>query len=201
MIQYRKAGCLLSAITLRAGIQHAQPKLAESITTFFDIGQTAAWKNAPHTYTESVEKDHGRLEIRRCWAFNQLDCLAEPGQWPDLKMFGVIEAERTINGKTSSERRLYIGSIPADAHALANAVRAHWGIENRVHWCLDVALNDDQMRARVKNAGANLAIVRRLVLNLFRLDPSKRKGGIRTRRILAASSDSYRQTLLGFSDI
>lgn len=178
-------------------VKDNQPKLAESITTFFDIGQTEGWKNTPHTYAESVEKDHGRLEVRRCWAFDQLDCLAEPSQWPDLKMFGVIEAERTINGKTSCERRLYIGSIAPDANALANVVRAHWGIENRVHWCLDVALNDDQMRARVKNAGANLAIVRRLVLNLFRLDTSKRKGGIHTRRILAASSDSYRETLLG----
>lgn len=182
-------------------VKDNQPKLAESITTFFDIAQAEGWKNTPHTYTESVEKDHGRLELRRCWAFDQLDCLADPHQWADLKMFGVIEAERTINGKTSRERRLYIGSIAPEASALANVVRAHWGIENRVHWCLDVALNDDQMRAREKNAGANLAIVRRLVLNLFRLDTSKRKGGIHTRRILAASSDSYREALLGFAAI
>ncbi len=157
--------------------------------------------NTPHAYTESVEKDHGRLEIRRCWAFDQLDCLSEPQQWADPRMFGVIEAERTINGKTSRERRLYNGSIAPDAGALANVVRAHWGNENRAHWCLDVALNDDQMRACVKNAEVNLAIVRRLVLNLFRLDTSKRKGGIRTRRILAASSDSYRETLLSLAGI
>jgi len=181
-------------------VKDNQPKLAESITTFFEIGQAEGWKHTAHTYTESVEKDHGRLEIRRCWAFDQLDCLSAPQQWADLKMFGVIEAERTIDGKTSWERRLYIGSIAPDASALADVVRAHWGIENRVHWCLDVALNDDQMRARVKNAGANLAIVRRLVLNLFRLDKS-RKGGIHTRRILAASSDSYRESLLGFASI
>ncbi|MFY9329494.1 MAG: ISAs1 family transposase [Georgfuchsia sp.] len=181
-------------------VKDNQPKLAESITSFFDIGQAAAWKNTPHTYTESVEKDHGRLEVRRCWAFTQLECLSTPEQWTDLKMFGVIEAERTINGETSHERRLYISSIAPDASALANVVRAHWGIENRVHWCLDVALNDDQMRARVKNAGANLAIIRRLVLNLFRLDKS-RKGGIHTRRILAASSDSYRETLLGLDSV
>ena len=116
-------------------------------------------------------------------------------------MFGVIEGERTINGKTSFDRRLYIGSIAPEAAVLANAVRAHWGIENSVHWCLDVALNDDQMRARIKNAGANLAIICRLVLNLFRLDMSRRKGGIHTRRILAASSDSYRANLLGLEGI
>jgi predicted transposase YbfD/YdcC len=181
-------------------VKDNQPKLAESIATFFDIGQTEQGKNTPHTYTESVEKDHGRWEVRRCWAFTQLECLAAPQQWADLKMFGVIEAERTINGKTSHERRLYIGSIAPEASILAHVVRAHWAIENRVHWCLDVALNDDQMRARVKNAGANLAIVRRLVLNLFRLDKS-RKAAIHTRRILAASSDSYREALLGLDSV
>jgi predicted transposase YbfD/YdcC len=182
-------------------VKDNQPKLAESIKTFFEIGQAEGWKHTPYTFDESVEKDHGRLEVRRCWAFSQLDCLSEPQQWPDLKMFGVVEAERTINGKTSCERRLYIGSIAPDAVILGNAVRAHWGIENRVHWCLDVALNDDQMRARTKNAGANFAIVRRLVLNLFRLDTSKKKGGIYTRRILAASSDAYRASLLGLKGI
>ena len=104
---------------------------------------------------------------------------------------------RLTNGTTSSERRLYIGSIAPDACILANAVRAHWGVENQVHWCLDVAFKDDQMRAREKNAGVNLATIRRLVLNLFRLDKSPRKGGIYNRRILAASSDSYRASLLG----
>lgn len=74
-------------------------------------------------------------------------------------------------------------------------------MENSVHGCLDVALNDDQMRARTRNAGANLAIIRRLVLNLLRLDTSKRKGGIHTRRILAAFSDSYRAKLLGLEGI
>lgn len=183
-------------------VKDNQPKLAESIATFFEIGTAENWKDTPHTYTESVEKDHGRLEVRRCWAFDQLNCLSEPRQWTDLKMFGVIETERTINNEaTSFERRLYIGSIEPDAAVLAGAVRAHWGIENRVHWCLDVALNDDQMRARVKNAGANLAIIRRLVLNLFRTDKSKRKVGIPTKRILAASSDSYREALLGLGEI
>lgn len=181
-------------------VKNNQPKLAKSIATFFEMGQAQGWKNTPHSYFESIEKNHGRQEVRRCWAFDQLECLSHPGQWPDLKMFGVIEAERTLNGKTSLERRFYIASIAPDARQLATAVRAHWGIENQLHWCLDVALNDDQMRARVNNAGTNLAIVRRLVLNLLRTDTS-RKGSINTRRILAASSDSYREALLGLRPI
>ena len=182
-------------------VKDNQPKLADSIIDFFEVGQTAGWKNTPHSFVESVEKDHGRLEVRRCWAFTQLDCLAAPEQWPDLKTFGVIEAERTINGTTSVERRLYIGSIAPDAALLANSVRAHWGVENQVHWCLDVAFKDDQMRAREKNSGANLATLRRFVLNLFRLDKTPNQGGIYNRRILAASSDRYRAQLLGIEGI
>ena len=75
-------------------VKDNQPKLAESIMTFFEIGQAEKWKNTPCSFVESVEKDHGRLEVRRCWAFDQLDCLANPQQWPDLKTFGVIESER-----------------------------------------------------------------------------------------------------------
>ena len=140
--------------------------------------------------------------FRRCWAFTQLECLSCPEQWPDLKMFGVIVSERTVNGQTSREQRLYIGSIAPDAKLLMRAVRAHWEIENSLHWCLDVAMNDDQMRARAKNAGANLAILRRLILNLFRANPVKgKKVGIHTRRIIAASSPDDRAKLLGLKGI
>ena len=111
-------------------------------------------------------------------------------------MFGVVQSERTVKGKTSVEDRLYIGSIPVKAKSLAHAVRSHWQVENRLHWCLDVCLNDDQARARVKNSAQNLAVVRRMVLNILRLDKS-RKGGIKGRRMLACTSDRYREQLLG----
>jgi predicted transposase YbfD/YdcC len=98
--------------------------------------------------------------------------------------------------KTSTKDRLYIGSIPVQARKLAHAVRSHWEVENRLHWSLDVCLNDDQARARVKNSAQNLAAIRRMVLNILRLDKS-RKGGIKTRRLVASTSDSYREQLLG----
>jgi predicted transposase YbfD/YdcC len=157
----------------------------------------AAPEQTPHTFTETVEKSHGRLETRRCFAFTQLDCLAKPEQWPDLKSFAVIEAERWIQGKTSFERRFYISSLPADANHLARAVRDHWTVENRLHWCMDVAFADDQMRVRTRHAAHNLAILKHITLNLIRLDPVKRKGGIRARRFIAATSDRYRSELLG----
>ena len=177
-----------------------QPKLAQAIQEFFHTAQEAAWKNVAYDVFETVEKGHGRIESRRYFAFSHLDSLPAPQRWPGLSMFGVVVSERIVRGKISREQRLYIGSIAADAKLFARAVRSHWDIENRLHWCLDVCLNDDQARARVKNAARNLATVRRIVLNLFRLDNS-RKGGIKARRMLASTSDDYRAHLLGLSNV
>ena len=177
-------------------VKDNQPTLADSIREFFATGQANHWTHVRHDYYETVEKDHGRIEIRRYFAFGHLDCLANPQQWPGLTMFGVVQSERTVKGKTSTEERYYVGSIPVKAKSLAHAVRSHWEVENRLHWCLDVCLNDDQARARVKNSAQNLAIVRRMVLNILRLDKS-RKGGIKGRRMLACTSDRYREQLLG----
>ncbi|SFB63325.1 ISAs1 family transposase, partial [Azotobacter beijerinckii] len=95
------------------------------------------------------------------------------------------------------ERRYYISSLAPDAERLASAIRQHWGIENRVHWCLDVVFADDQMRARTAHAAHNLATLKRLTLNLLRQDPSQRKGSLKTRRLIASTSDDYRAELLG----
>ena len=160
-------------------VKDNQPTLADSMREFFDQFMTAP-ERTPHTFTETVEKDHGRLETRRCFAFTQLD-------W----------SERGINGKTSHERRFYISSLSAEAKRLARSVRAHWAIENRLHWCMDVAFADDQMRARSGHAAHNLAVLKHITLNLIRLDPIKRKGGIKARRFIAATSDRYRAELLG----
>jgi predicted transposase YbfD/YdcC len=173
-----------------------QPKLADSIRDFFSIFKANPAKT-PHDFAETVEKDHGRIEVRRCFAFNQLDCLHNPEQWPDLASFVVIESERTIKGKTSIEQRLYISSLTPDAARIGAAIRSHWAVENRLHWCMDVVFADDQMRARTGHAAHNLAVLKHITLNLIRLDPVKRKGGIKARRLIAATSDLYRAQLLG----
>lgn len=177
-------------------VKNNQPTLAASMRDFF-IQFQAQPERTPHMVTEQLEKDHGRLETGRCYAFDQLDCLAKPEQWPNLKSFAVIEAERCINGKTSLERRFYISSLPADARRLAQAVPAHWAAENSLHWCMDMAFADDQMRARSGHAAHNLAVLKHITLNLIRLDPIKRKGGIKASRLIAATSDRYRAQLLG----
>jgi predicted transposase YbfD/YdcC len=179
-------------------VKDNQPRLAEALRDFFAQFKTAP-ERTPHTTSETVEKDHGRLETRRCYAFDQLACLAKPEQWPGLKSFAVIESARCINGKTRIEQRFYISSLPADATRLAHAIRSHWRIENQLHWCMDVAFADDQMRARTGHAAHNLAVLKHITLNLIRLAPVQRKGGIKARRLIAATSDSYRAQLLGLA--
>ena len=177
-------------------VKDNQPRLADSMRDFFTQFQVAP-ERTPHTATETVEKNHGRIEVRRCFAFDQLDCLVKPEQWPDLRSFAVVESERCIRGKTTLERRFYLSSLPADASRLLPAIRAHWSVENRLHWCMDVAFADDQMRVRTGHAAHNLTILKHITLNLIRLDPIKRKGGIKARRFIAATSDAYREHLLG----
>ena len=180
-------------------VKDNQPRLAESIEDFWRSFRAHPATHTPHWFAETVEKDHGRLETRRCYVFDQLQCLDKPSQWKGLRCFAVLESERAINGKTACERRLYISSLAPDAQRIAHAVRAHWSVENRLHWTMDVVFNDDQMRARTKAAAHNLAVLKHITLNLIRIDPIKRKGGIKARRLIAATSDLYRTQLLGLA--
>ena len=177
-------------------VKDNQPKLAESIQDFMTAFFATPDKTR-HRFDELVEKDHGRIEIRRCYTFDQLDCLHAPGRWPDLKSFTVIVSERTIKDKTTTEQRCYISSLPANAARINAVVRQHWRIENSLHWCMDVAFNDDQMRVRTDHAAHNLAVLRQLALNAIRHAPAPCKGGIKTKRLFAASSDNYRALILG----
>lgn len=144
-----------------------------------------------------MEKDHGRLDVRRCYTFDQIDCLHAPQRWPDIQSFAGIASERTIKGKTTIEHRIYISSLPADAARLNHAVRHHCRVENSLHWCMDVVFGDDQIRARTDHAARNFAVLRHIALNLTSLAPVKRKGGLKVRRLIAATSDTYRAQLLG----
>ncbi|WP_141355174.1 ISAs1 family transposase [Zoogloea ramigera] len=146
---------------------------------------------------ESHNHGHGRDEWRRCWAFEAGDRLYKGEQWCDLKSFALVERTRTVGEKTSVERRYYISSFAPDAEKFMHAVRSHWEVENRLHWCLDVQFGDDYARARAGHVAHNLALVRHIALNLIRLNTSV-KTSIKTKRLLAATSDEFRATLLGF---
>ena len=144
---------------------------------------------------ESHNTGHGREEWRRCWAFSADYRLYKGDQWRGLHSFALVERTRRIGDRTSVERRYYIGSLAPDAEKFMRTVRSHWEVENRLHWCLDVQFGDDYARARTGHVAHNLALVRHIALNLIRLNTSV-KTSIKTKRLLAATSDEFRAALL-----
>jgi predicted transposase YbfD/YdcC len=146
----------------------------------------------------TVEKDHGRIERRRCRAIGDPAYLAfiDPDHaWPGLKSVVCIESTRRIGDAVSTEARHYLSSLPADAQRLQRVVRSHWGVENRLHWVLDLAFDEDRSRVRADHAPENLAIIRHLALNLLRRDPTRRVG-LKNARFKAALNDTYLRSIL-----
>jgi len=178
-------------------VKDNQPKLSASIQDFWRSFRAHPAAHTPHSFAQTVDKDHGRLETRRCYVFDQLQCLDQSRQWKGLRCFVVLESERSRGDQTTRQQRFYLSSLAPDAPRIARTIRSHWAIENRLHWCMDVYFNDDQMRARTKAAAHNLAVLKHITLNLIRLDQVKRKGGVKARRLIAATSDLYRAQLLG----
>ena len=173
---------------------HARARLA-----FADARAAAGTTLAPTDLdaARTVDKGHGRLEVRRCWAFGDPEYLRylDPDRaWPDLRSVALVEAERRVDGAVTVEARYYLSSLPPDAAALGQAIRRHWEVENRLHWVLDVAYREDASRARTGHAPENLAILRHLALNLLRRDPTT--GSIATKRFRAALDTTYLRTIL-----
>jgi len=145
---------------------------------------------------ETVEKDHGRFEIRRYYQSEQLDWFADRPKWEGLRSVGMVESVRQMEGKTTVERRYYLASLPLGVETFARAVRSHWGVENKVHWVMDVCFGEDQSRARAGYAAENLATLRRLALNLLKREKSKKRG-IRGKQLNASWDHAYLLRLLG----
>jgi predicted transposase YbfD/YdcC len=144
---------------------------------------------------QTVEKDHGRLETRRYYQSDQLDWFADRTKWEGLKSVGMVESIREIEGQATLERRYYLSSLALDVKTFARAVRSHWGVENKVHWVMDVCFGEDQSRARAGYAAENLATLRRLALNLLKQEKTKKRG-IRGKQLNAAWDNAYLLKLL-----
>ncbi len=141
-------------------------------------------------FHETEEAGHGREETRWYWMTETLPWPLRRVQWKGLRSMGVVEASRTVGEKYTVERRYYISSLPPDAERLAEAVRGHWGIENSLHWVLDVAFREDESRIRTGHATENMAVVRRIALNLLKQDTSV-KLGVANKRLKAAWDEHY----------
>ncbi len=175
------------------GLKGNQSKLHEAVEDFFVTAQANHFRGINYDYEEELDKAHGRLETRRYWVSDDLLSLPNTHQWKGLKSIGMVERE-CLQGKTKSlERRYFINSIPAVAKPFANAVRGHWGVENPLHWRLDVIFGDDASRIK-GNAATIMTSIRHLCLNLFQQEASSLSLAKKKRK--AAWNDAYRAKIM-----
>jgi predicted transposase YbfD/YdcC len=178
-------------------LKNNRPTLAEEVRLFFE-------RESPNRFDrhDSTDGDHGRIEIRRHFVSHDVDWLSTdrrfPGEprFPGLKAIAMVEAEvedkRT--GEITIARRYFLSSLPLDARLFAKAARAHWGIESRLHWVLDVVFHDDLMRLRTEHGPKNMATIKHMALNLVKAAPGPTS--IRLRRKTAGWDDNYLHALI-----
>jgi predicted transposase YbfD/YdcC len=178
-------------------VKDNQKHLHIDLQDWFAYADQVNFEGMTSDYAETINKGHGRIEIRRCWAVSDplaFEYIRNYQGWTDLQTIIRVERERCIADKRSHQVAYYISSLKPDAKALLRAIRQHWHIENSFHWVLDVTFGEDQSRIRTGNAAQNLAVVRHLALNIIKRDPSK--GGIKQKRYRAAMDNTFLLNLL-----
>jgi len=166
------------------------PKLFQQVHDWFETARAAGTLHAP---TESVtEAGHHRVETRRVWQLpiEQLPSLHRSDEWQGLKTVVIVERRRSLWNKTTHEVQFYLSSLPAESQKIGGAIRQHWGIENSLHWTLDVTFAEDRCRVRTMHAPHNLAILRRWAINSLNLEDSYRHS-LRQKTRRAAMNDEY----------
>jgi predicted transposase YbfD/YdcC len=174
-------------------VKENQGNLYEDIHDLFEDDQKYNFEGAPYNYAKTVNKDHGRIEIRECWSISDLEYLAnirDQERWHGLKSLAMITSERRIGEKAEIETRYFISSMESDAQKILKVKRSHWGIENRLHWVLDIAFNEDHSRVRKDNAPQNFAVLRHMALNLLKQEKTA-KGGIKAKRLQCGWNVDY----------
>jgi predicted transposase YbfD/YdcC len=175
-------------------VKDNQPTLHQDIVDSFAY----APPTAAIDHYRTVSKGHGRIERRDCWVTAEPELLAfinEYKAWPGLTSLVKVTSQRQVSGEISEETRYFISSLPPDAERLLRCVRAHWQIENSLHWVLDVAFREDDSRVRKDHAAQNFAVLRQLTLNLLKQDTSL-KVGIQAKRKRAGWDHDYLLSLL-----
>ena len=188
----RKGGDYLLALKAN------QPAAFEEMRSFMHDAVARGEGHVARAHT--VDKEHGRFEERTCWVSSRIDWFADRRKWSGLACIAMVESRRTVKGATSTERRFYLCSRELSAAEALEAVRAHWGVET-LHWVLDVVMDEDHSRTRTGHAPENLAILRRLAVNILRRERDSGPPGLpprryRALRLAAACDESFLDHLL-----
>lgn len=168
-----------------------QGSLYKNVEELFKSVIGTGFQGIEHSAFQTREQAHGREEIRRYLMLTNITERVDPDhKWQKLKSIGLVESVRTVDGKTGVETRYYISSLSNNAEIFGQSVRSHWGVENSLHWILDVALNEDDCRIRKDNAPENFAVMRRLAVNLLGREKSNKRG-VKNKQFLAAMDNEY----------
>lgn len=182
-------------------VKENQGHLYEDLVATFQEAEQRQFAQVPHSYAKTINKGHGRVEIRECWVIERLDyveALRTAERWAELRSLIMIRAERRLGEQVSVERRYYISSRPDPAERQLAVIRSHWGIENELHWCLDVAFREDDSRIRQGDGAQNFSYLRRLALTLLKREPTA-KIGLKAKRLKAGWDHDYLLRVLAVS--
>ena len=172
-------------------VKDNQPTLHERVKGLMDEAIQDDFAGSQHDYWEQTEKGHGRIEIRRVWCTGEAHWIQLSEQWPGLASLGAVECERILGDKHSRDRRYFISSLDGrSAQRIGQAVRDHWGVENGLHWSLDVSFGEDACRVRANYAAENFSRLKRIGLNLLKQEKTL-KVGIKGKRLMAGWDEPY----------
>lgn len=178
-------------------VKDNQGHLHQDLQDWFAYADRVQFADIPYGYHETVNKAHGRIELRRCWALSDavaFEYIRHYEGWVDLQSIVRGQRERRIGDKVERETAYDISSLGNDAQKLLDAIRSHWGIENSFHGVLEMTFGEDHSRIRSGESPQNMALLRHLALNILKKDKSK--GSLRQKRYQAALDDTFLSKLL-----